>query len=114
MYNVQFTMYNYFELLFADLMMAVKSLINSLQSVFKLSYDLLLIISDALNKFNQYSDSLASFNDMFNLLIKSFVEEAFCASVMLHQLKFQILIFVSILVLKNDPHLIRIYKVLQF
>ena len=67
MYNEQFTMYNYFELIFAVLMIAIKSLINSLQSVYKLLNDLSLIILEALNKSNQYSDSLASFKDMFNL-----------------------------------------------
>lgn len=70
-------MYNYFELLFEVLMIAIRSFINSLQSNCKLLNDFSSIISEALNKFNQYSDSLASFNAMFNLLIKSFIEGAF-------------------------------------
>ena len=74
-------MYNYFELLFAVLIIAIKSLINSLQSCCKLLNDFSLIISEALNRFNQYSDSLASFNEIFNLFMKSFVDGAFCASV---------------------------------
>ena len=76
MYNAQFTMYNYFKLFFAVLIIEIKSLINSLQSACKLSNDFSSIISEALNKFNQYSDSLASFNEIFNLLIKSFVDGA--------------------------------------
>lgn len=81
MYNAQFAMYNYFELLFVVLIIEIKSLINSLQSSCKLLNDFPSIIFEALNRFNQYSDSLASFNYMFNLLIKSFVDGAFCASV---------------------------------
>lgn len=70
-------MYNYFELLLEVLMIAVRSFTHSLQSNCKLLNDFSSIISEALTKFNQYSDSLASFNPMFNLLIKSFIEGSF-------------------------------------
>ena len=80
MHNAQFTMYNYFELLLADLMIAIKSLINSLQSSNKLLCEFSSIKPEALKRSNQYSDSLASFNEIFNLLIKSFIDDAFYAS----------------------------------
>ncbi len=57
-------------------MIEINNLINSTQSWIKLINSFSFITSDSFNNFNQYSVSLASFNAIESLFIKSFFEVA--------------------------------------
>src|SRR5450432_998852 len=72
--------------------LAVSSLSNSSQSLFKDSYIFLLINDVATNKSNQYLDSFASFRPILSLCIKSFVLSACSASLIIAPIEVPLLI----------------------